>query len=77
MNLCTLPNSKAAFQLVSKTSFDCDRLQSSWIYVLSEKGSRRAPARLRALSTSGLDHDLFAQSRHKTGFEISCRKAHG
>jgi len=55
-----------------KTSSDCDRLQSSWICVLGEKRSRRAPARLRALSTSGLDHKLFARSRYKTGFETSC-----
>jgi len=28
-------------------------------------------ARLRAFSTSGLDHGIFAQSRHKTGFGMS------
>jgi len=28
-------------------------------------------ARLRAFSTSGLDHEIFAQSRHKTGFGMS------
>jgi len=57
-----------------KTSFDCDRLQSLWVCVLGRKGSQRAPARFRALFTSGLDHKLFARSRHKTGFETSCRK---
>ena len=30
-----------------KTSFGCDRLQSPWICVLGQKGSQRAPARLR------------------------------
>ena len=37
-----------------KTSFDCDWLQSPWIGVVGEKGSRRTPVRLRAFSTSAL-----------------------
>jgi len=63
---------KAILTTGFKTSFGCDRLQSSWICVLGKKGSRRTPVRLRALFTSGLDHKLFARSRFKTGFETSC-----
>jgi hypothetical protein len=57
-----------------KTSFGCNWLQSLWICVLGKKGSQRASARFRALFTSGLDHELFARSRYKTGFETSCRQ---
>ena len=62
------------FRTHPKTSFDCDRLQSSWICVVGEKGSRRASARLRAFYTSGLDHKLFARSRYKTGFGMGSSK---
>ena len=37
-----------------KTSFDCDWLQSPWIRVVGEKGSRRTSVRLRAFFTSAL-----------------------
>jgi len=43
--------------------------------VLGKKGSQRASARLRALFTSGLDHNLFARSRYKTSHKTSCRVA--
>jgi len=66
-----------------KTSFGCDQLQSLWICVLGKKGSQRASARFRALfafrrrlgataGQAGLDHEPFARSRYKTGFETSC-----
>jgi len=54
-----------------KTSFACDRLQSSWSTFSAKKGSQRASARFRALFTSGLAHKLFARSRFKIGFETS------
>jgi len=57
-----------------KTHFGSDWLQNSWICVFAEKGSRRASARLRALFTSSLAHELFAQSRLKSSFETSSRK---
>jgi len=55
-----------------KTASGCNRLQSLWICVLGRKGSQRASARFRALSTSGLAHTLFARSRYKISFETSC-----
>jgi len=43
------------------------------LYRVAEKGSRRASARLRALFTSSLAHELFAQSRLKSSFETSSK----
>jgi len=45
------------------------------LYRVAEKGSRRASARLRALFTSSLAHELFAQSRLKSSFETSSRQS--
>ena len=58
-----------------KTSFGYDRLQNSGSVFSAKKGSQRASARFRSLFTSGLDHELFARSRFKTGFETSCRQS--
>jgi hypothetical protein len=49
-------------------------LQIPWICVVGEKGSQRASARLRAFSISGFDHEILAQSRHKTGFGMNSDK---
>jgi hypothetical protein len=59
------------FRIHPKISFYYDRLQSLWIGVVGEKGSRCALARLRAFSTSSLVHRLFARSRYKTGFGMN------
>jgi surface polysaccharide O-acyltransferase-like enzyme len=60
-----------------KTSFYCDRLQSPWICVAGKKVSQRAPARLKSLFASSLDHGLFARSRHKTGYVMDSNKEKG
>jgi len=56
------------------TTPNLDRLQRPWVRVVGKKGSQRASARLRAFFTSGLDHGLFARSRHKTGFRMGSSK---
>jgi len=71
MQPCEVDKRRERTRTHPKTSFSYNRLQSPWICVISEKGSRRASARLRAFSTSGLDHELFARFRHKTGFGMS------
>ena len=57
-----------------KTPFGYDRLQSSWDCVVGKKGSRLTSVRLRAPSTSGLAHKLFARSRFKISLEMGSRQ---
>ncbi len=50
------------------TAFGCHRLRNVWICVLGKKAFQRAPARLRGLFTSGLDHKPLARLRYKTSW---------